>query len=138
MNATHPTPTSSAAAGLAINAEPPQIRRVVFGTTPDAVTGRVADRLRIDGLEVLFARSAEAARRYALGRTDTAVVVPVAFDADGGLLATAKVVTALPRIKVVIWAPHDDERLHQFAELIGAVFVSEDGGADQLWSAIVE
>jgi hypothetical protein len=114
------------------------IRRVVFGIKPNGFAKFAADRLRASGYEIAFAPSAEDARRSAVGRVDTAVVVPLATEAEGGFLTMAKIVTALPTAKVILVAPAADERISQFAEFIDAKIAFETDGPEALFAAVMK
>lgn len=111
------------------------ISRVLFGTTPTELVRTTAEMLRKRGYTVEFVAGSEAARRGAVGRTDTAVVVPVQPDAS--LLLTAKIVTALPTAKVILLAPAEDERVEQFAEFVDANIAFETDGAEELLAAVI-
>lgn len=116
----------------------PTIRRVVFGIPETAAVSEAACALGLSGLEVTFAESAEEARRLAIGHPETAVVVPLAAESEGGLLATAKLVNALPAAKVVILAPQKDRRVALFADFIDAKVAWKTSGPSGLIAAIME
>ena len=114
-----------------------KITRVVFGVPENVTFTGVALDLAAAGLDVSFTASADNARKSAVGRTDTAVVVPVANEAEGDLLATAKIVTALPTAKIIFLAAQEDERVAQFAEFMDAKIVYAVDGPAPLVKAIV-
>jgi hypothetical protein len=114
-----------------------KIQRVLFGFKPTPQLQDIAEKLRARGYEVAFLPTAEHARRGAVGRTDTAIVVPLASEADGGFLTTAKIVTALPTAKVVLVSPFEDDRVRQFAEFIDANVTFESDGPELLLKTIL-
>lgn len=116
----------------------PTIRRVVFGIPETPAVSEAACALGLAGLEVTFAESAEEARRLAIGHSETAVVVPLAKESEGGLLATAKLVNALPAAKVVLVAPQQDDRVALFADFIDAKVAWLTSGPSGLIAAIME
>jgi DNA-binding MurR/RpiR family transcriptional regulator len=107
---------------------------VVLGLGSSPGTQALASALIARGLNVESVADAETARRLAVGRKDTAVVIPVAPQSQGGLLATAKIVTSLPTAKVILVTPLPDERVEAFAEFIDATLVVERDG----WNTIVD
>jgi hypothetical protein len=112
------------------------VKTVVLGLCNAATAAALKAALSPRGLTVVTAAGPEDARQRALGQRDTAVVIPVADQAHGGLLATAKIVTALPTCKVVLVAPQHDERVEAFAEFIDATVVFETDGLTAIVNAI--
>ncbi|CAN5450601.1 hypothetical protein BH11PLA2_BH11PLA2_28560 [soil metagenome] len=112
------------------------ITRVVLGLGDHPSVIELRQLLQARGLTVETAANAEAARKLAVGSKITAVVIPVAEQACGGLLATAKIVTALPTAKIVLVSPLPDERVEQFAEFIDAAVVFESDGLAAIVNAI--
>lgn len=112
-----------------------KIERIVFGVSESPLTRSVAEALRLRGYQVEFVPGAEEARRRAVGRTDTAVVVSVI--PNSSLLSTAKIVTALPTAKVILLAPIEDERAEQFAEFIDASIAFETDRPEKFLRAVL-
>ncbi len=113
-----------------------KISRVVFGVPQTAETLEVATTLTSAGYTVVYVNTAEQARLSAVGHTDTAVIVPVATEDEGGLLTTAKIVTALPTAKVILFTLIEDERVAQFAEFIDAKIAFASDGPAALLAAV--
>jgi DNA-binding NarL/FixJ family response regulator len=132
--------------GIVLNAKPMNenrintrvtVERVVFGMRPSISVAVAAESLRKSGIEVAFEANAEAARKRAHGHTNTVIVFEVAPEVEGGLLTTAKLITATPDACVVLTAPATDDHLIDFADFIDAGIAFETDGPEALVKAIL-
>jgi hypothetical protein len=112
---------------------PKKFPRVVIGLGESPFATKAAAQLRALGWEVTTAASGEEARRLAVRGKAHALVLGLC----GDLLATAKVVTALPkRTKVVLVGPTADPGQEQASTFLGAAFVAESDGVGGLVEAV--
>ena len=109
--------------------------RLVIGIGCSPLAMRVAARFRSEGWEVAITGTGEEARRLAVRGRASVLVLPVTA---GSLLATAKLVTALPRrTQVILVGPEGDADLERASLFLGAAtFVAETGGVDSLVEAV--
>jgi hypothetical protein len=104
------------------------------GPDRDALAALFAGR----GLKVEIVHHRDDVRRIAGHRTDTAVILPVAPQSEGGLLATAKVVNAMPTARVVLVTPLPDERVAAFAEFMDTAIVFTSDGLQAIADTVVK
>lgn len=108
--------------------------RLVIGLGDSAFAAQAAARLRGLGWDVTTAACGEEARRLAVRGKAHALVLP----AEGRLLVTAKLVTALPRrTKPVLVGPEANEELARVSSYLGAVYVAEADGVGALVDAVL-
>jgi len=114
-----------------------KLTRMTMGLGPTLFAANAADQFRRFGWDVAMTANGEEARKHAIRNHAQTVVIPVSTEAEGGMLAMAKTINAMPaNAKVILVSVTRDPRIARFAKLIGARFVSETDGVPSLLRAV--
>lgn len=111
--------------------------RLILGLMGPGGPAELAEAFRKEGWDVVMAANGEEARRLAHHKRTKAVVMPVVNGQESGLLTCAKLVRTLPRVRVVLVGPADEET-ERFALFAGAAaYLPERSTTDAVIQAVV-
>jgi hypothetical protein len=109
-------------------------RLVLAGRVP--LGAKAADQLRKLGWEVLAVGSGCDLHEVAAEVDPHAVLLPEDAGDESGYLACAKMLQSRPELKVVLVGPERSPKSERFAEFVGASFVAEADGVNELVAAV--
>jgi len=98
---------------------------------------KVADQFRKLGWEVHTVTTEHDVHAAAAETNPHAIVLPEAAGAESGYLACAKLLQTQPELKVVVVGAERTPKHERLAEFVGASFVTEEDGVDELVAAAV-
>ncbi len=110
-------------------------RVMVAGRIP--LGAMVTDQLRVLGWEVLTVGNDSGLHETAAKTKPHAVLLPEAAGDESGYLACAKLLITRPELKVVVVGAERTATRERFAEFVGAEFVAETDGVNELVAAVM-
>lgn len=98
---------------------------------------KVADQFRKLGWEVHTVTTEHDVHAAAAETNPHAILLPEVAGDESGYLACAKLLITQPKLKVVVVGTERTLKQEQFADFVGASFVTEDDGVNEVVNAVV-